>query len=312
MQVETLVVFLQSRVPCFTAHARHVARLRAALPGVRVIWRRTPQTFQRILPQAEAVTTWTFRQEWFDRAPRLRLLATPAAGRDWFPAAPPSRVKVRFGSHHGPIMAETVVGLMLGVNRGLFEAHRRQLAGELWPSAALRDSRLLAGSHAVILGFGHIGQHVGRLLKAFDVRVTGIRRTPDAARPRWFRPGDEVAPLRRLDALLPRADHLILVLPGDTDTDHLMDARRLARLPQHAVIYNIGRGNCLDEAALARALETRALRGACLDVFAVEPIEPDAPLARNLPGLIRLPHASAFDGAYLDRHLDELIAWLKP
>jgi (S)-sulfolactate dehydrogenase len=76
------------------------------------------------------------------------------------------------------------------------------------------------------------------------------------------------------------------------------------------VVYNVGRGNCIDEAALAKALETGALRGACLDVFAQEPLPSDSPLARDLPGLVRVPHASAFTEDYIDRFLDEVIAWL--
>ena len=97
---------------------------------------------------------------------------------------------------------------------------------------------------------------------------------------------------------------------SDTGTDRLIDAARLARLPRHAVLYNVGRGNCIDEAALARALQTGTLRGACLDVFAREPLAPDSPLAADLPGLVRMPHASAFADAYMDRFMDEVITWL--
>jgi len=310
--MNAIVVFQESRVPYFRVRARHIERLRAAFPDTTVTWCRTKASFLKALPRAQAALTWAFRQEWFERAPALRRIASPAAGRDFFALSPPSGVKVRYGTFHGPIMAESVLGLMLAFNRGLFTAYRHQLRGETWPREALYgDVRLLAGTHAVILGFGHIGQWIGRRLKPFGVRVTGVRRRPPARRPAWFRAGDALVPSVRLDAVLPQADHLILVLPSDTGTDRLLDARRLALLPRRAVIYNVGRGNCVDEAALARALETRRLRGACLDVFADEPLTVDSPLARDLPGLIRLPHASAFTEAYIDRFLDEAIAWLR-
>jgi phosphoglycerate dehydrogenase-like enzyme len=311
MKIESIVVFQENAVPCFSIRARHVARLRAAYPDAKVTWCRNEASFLRALPQAQVALTWAFRQAWFDSAPKLRRIATPAAGRDFFPITPPPNVKVRYGTFHGAIMGETVLGLMLAFNRGLFVAQRRQLKGELWPREALYDARLLRGSHAVIVGFGHVAEGIGRLLKPFGVRVTGLRRTPQKRLPAWFEKGDAVLATNRLDAVLPTADHLILVLPSDTGTDRMFDARRLARLPRHAVVYNVGRGNCVDEAALARALTRGALRGACLDVFAREPLTADSPLAKNLPGLVRLPHASAFAEPYMNLFIDEVIAWLK-
>ena len=311
MKVESLVVFQESTVPFFCMRARHVARLREAYPKATVTWCRSAAAFLRALPKAQVAVTWAFRQEWFARAPLLRCVLSSAAGRDFFPITPPPHVAVRHGTFHGPLMAETVLGLMLAFNRGIFEAYRRQLKGELWPREPLYDGmRLLRGSHAVIVGFGHIGTAVGRLLKPFGVRVTGVRRTPPERRPSWFGKDDELVALARLDGVLPEADHLILVLPSDTGTDRMFDAARLSRLPRHAVVYNVGRGNCIDEAALAKALTSGALRGACLDVFAHEPLTAASPLAKNLPGLVRLPHSSAFSETYMDRFLDEVIEWL--
>ena len=312
MKIESIVVFQESTVPYFCIKARHIARLRAAYPKAKVTWCRSERAFVRTLPNVQVAVTWAFRQEWFARAPLLRCILSSAAGRDFFPLTPPRQVKVRQGTFHGPLMAETVLGLMLAFNRGITEAYRCQLRGEVWPRERLYGAvRLLRGSHAVIVGFGHIGTTVARLLKPFGVRVTGVRRTPQTRRPPWFAKADAQVTLERLDEVLPEADHLILVLPSDTGTDKLIDAARLARLPRHAVVYNVGRGNCIDEAALAKALKTGAVRGACLDVFAQEPLTKSSPLAKNLPGLVRLPHASAFAEEYMDRFLDEVVVWLR-
>ena len=311
MKIETIAVFQESSVPFFCMKASQVARLRAAFPKVKVTWCRSEAAFVKALPTTQVAVTWAFRQEWFACAPRLRCLLSSAAGRDFFPITPPARVVVRQGTFHGPLMAETVLGLMLAFNRGILEAYRLQLKGNLWPREELYDHmRLLRGSHAVIVGFGHIGTSLGRMLKPFGVRLTGVRRTPQMRRPSWFGKDDDLVTLAQLDGVLPEADHLLLVLPSDTGTDRLIDAARLARLPRHAVIYNVGRGNCIDEAALAKALTSGVLRGACLDVFAQEPLTKDSPLAKNLPGLVRLPHASAFAEEYMDRFIDDVIAWL--
>ncbi|MDD4101141.1 MAG: NAD(P)-dependent oxidoreductase [Kiritimatiellae bacterium] len=311
MKWNVIAVFQESEVPCFCARRRHIDRLRTEFPSAEVRWCKTRRSFERLLPRVQVALTWAFRQEWFERAPELRRIATPAAGRDFFPVVPPPRVMVLRGTHHGVVMAETVLGLMLAVNRGLFDAHACQMRGELWPRRELYEIRLLAGTHAVIVGFGHIGQHIGHVLKTFGVRVTGVRRSAPQRLPKWFGAGDAVVSVERMDAALRQADHVIVVLPSDTGTDEMFDARRLALLPHDAVFYNVGRGNCVNEKALAEALAKGQLRGACLDVFAQEPLDCGSPLADNLPGLIRLPHASAFTDDYIDRFLDEVVAWLK-
>jgi phosphoglycerate dehydrogenase-like enzyme len=113
-----------------------------------------------------------------------------------------------------------------------------------------------------------------------------------------------------LDTVLPAADHLVLALPGGAETDSLLDARRLSLLPPHAAIYNVGRGNAIDESALASALVAQAIAAAYLDVFAREPLPADSPL-RSCPNAFLLPHISAIAPNYLDLFLRELAQRLK-
>ncbi|MBQ9430535.1 MAG: D-2-hydroxyacid dehydrogenase [Kiritimatiellae bacterium] len=311
MNFKKMTVFQESAIPYFTIREEHIHRLRGIYPGKIVAWCRNIDDFLRELPDSEVALTWEFRQEWFDHAPALRRIATPAAGRDFFPIVPPPTVAVRHGTFHGPLMGETLLGMMLAFNRGILSAHRYQLEDRLWPRAELDSSRLICGTHAVILGFGAIGQTFGRMLKPFGIRITGVKRKPMPSAPDWFTADDRVLTADRLDEALPEADHLIVILPNDTGTDRIVNADRIARLPRHAVIYNLGRGNSIDEAALAEALQTGRIRGACLDVFAQEPLTAASPLAKNLPGLFRMPHASAFSYVYMDRFIDEVVQWLK-
>ncbi len=294
-------------VPCWTLDARQIRRLKAELPQARVVVCRDEAAFQRALPQMQVAMVWRFRPEWLPQAPRLEWIATPSAGRDYFQAARPG-LELTYGSFHGRIMGETAAAMVLAVNRGLLANREAQAKGNLWPRDVLGGvMRTLAGTHAVIVGFGNIGRWVGHYLKPFGVRITGVRRHPRAApRPGYFEPGDRIAGMARLDALLPTADHLILVLPGTPETDGLMDAARLARLPPHAAVYNLGRGNVIDEAALARALARGRLRAAALDVFREEPLPAGSPL-RTAPNTLLLPHASAISPEYLDLYLDEFI-----
>jgi phosphoglycerate dehydrogenase-like enzyme len=306
-RIEVAVWLTDPYAACWNLNARQRRRLVAALPCARIVHCRDAAAFRRALPRARVALTWVFEQAWLDLAPRLEWIATPSAGRDYFHVARPG-LDITYGSFHGRIIGETVAAMLLAENRGLLPAARAQAAGDPWPRAAIAGGmRLLKGTHAAIVGFGHIGAWIGRCLKPFGVRLTGLRRHPRAApRPDYFADGDSVIGMERLDALLPEVDHLILALPGDTGADNLIDARRLARLQRGAALYNIGRGNAVNEAAVAAALRSGRLRAACLDVFRREPLPAASPL-RRAPNLLVLPHASAIAPEYLDLCLDEFI-----
>jgi D-2-hydroxyacid dehydrogenase (NADP+) len=307
-------IFLEQPIPYFRMKPYLVQRLRKALPEVQFIWCRSEASFKRTLPKADLVLANCFKQEWFAQAKQLRCIFSPAAGRDVIGVTPPPHINAHYGTFHGEFIAETVLGLMLGINRGILQAYRLQLDGDLWPWRPLCEPgavRLLRGSHAVIIGFGKIGDWIARLLKPFDIRITGLRRNPPAERPAYFTAGDTIMSISQLDLVLSKADHVILALPVDASTDRLLGMRQFRKMPSHAVIYNIGRGNCIDEPALAAALKARTIAGACLDVFRIEPLTPASPLAKNLPGLIRLPHASAYADAYMERYTEEVIPVIK-
>jgi len=85
---------------------------------------------------------------------------------------------------------------------------------------------------------------------------------------------------------------VVLALPGTTQTRGLINAERLRRLPDHAVVVNVGRGSVIDTRALVAALDEGRLRGAVLDVIDVEPLPTDSPLWAR-PNVILSPHTAA-------------------
>lgn len=293
---------------CWNFSLRHRRALARALPEARLTVCREASGFRRALARAHVALTWVCRQEWLARARCLEWIATPAAGRDYFSVSRPG-LTLTYGRFHGRFIGETVAAMLLAENRGLLAACREQSAGHPWPRAEVaRGMRMLRGSHAVIVGFGAIGYWIGHYLKPFGTRITGVRRHPRAApRPPYFTPGDRVVGAGMLDRVLPEADHVILALPRDPGTDNLLHAARIRRLRRGAAVYNIGRGNALDEVALARALAAGRLRAACLDVFRREPLPADDPL-RAAPNLLITPHSSAVAPEYLDVFLEEFVA----
>ena len=304
-------------VPVFAPTEAQVGRLRAALPGAEVALCRSEPELLAALPRADYAVVWAFRQEWFALAPRLRAVCTPAAGRDYFRVVPPPGVELRYGSFHGAIMGETAAACVLALSHGVlpFALSMRAAPGaapaDAWPRTALaRRARRLAGATVLVLGFGRIGRAAGRFLKPFGPRVLGVSRALHPA-PDWFGPGDLVADASRLDELLPLADHVLCFLPSGPETDRLLDARRLALLRPGAFLCNFGRGNLLDEDALAAALREGRLAGAVLDVFREEPPPLSSPL-RSAPNAFLLPHGSAFSPDYLDLYFAELAPTLRP
>jgi len=215
-------------------------------------------------------------------------------------------VKVQFGGFHGALISETVLAFILAWTHGFFQVR----AASLWPRTRLADavSRDLAGSHAVILGFGRIGRAIAARLEAYGVSVFGYSRHLKISQ-------------TALDRELRCADWLIAALPSDTGTDNLVDAKLLAKVPNRCVFVNIGRGNCVDEAALLAALKTGRLAGAYLDVYKHEPTvlakkackpkrgEVDLAMLPEVKcpwNLVRMPHAVAYSPSYLKAAFQEL------
>ena len=279
----------------------------------RVVRVKSERAFLKALPQATHALVWNFKGEWFAKAPRLKVLATPAAGQEFVPTKGPKGVKIHFGSFHGEIMSETVAAFMLAWRRGFFRLREKAVANDPWPRNWLSDKcSTVGGTEAVIFGFGNVGRAIGDLLDRMGVLVTGVTRhfvyqiLSDDRRPQQV--GMSIS-----DEMLRRADWVILALPSTTGTDNFFDAKLIRKLPRKCVIINVGRGNAVDEKALYQALKTKRLAGAYLDVRKHEPsatvLESPGyvPELADLPNCIVTPHSAAFDAKYLYLFLMELI-----
>lgn len=139
----------------------------------------------------------------------------------------------------------------------------------------------LAGRTMGLVGFGQIGKRVAALAKAFEMRVRVHTRNA-----RESMAGVEFV---GLDDLFRSADVLSLHCPLTPQTHHLVDSKRLSLMKSSAILINTGRGDLIDEAALARALNTGQLAGAGLDVLSSEPPLPTNPLLTARACLIT-PH----------------------
>ena len=163
-------------------------------------------------------------------------------------------------------IAEYVVMGMLTVAKGYREVVRAQDRHEwLLESPGKRE---LAGSKALLLGYGAIGKLIDARLAAFDVAVTKVRRSPgpDTLGPDQWR------------ARLGEFDWVILAVPASPETDAMIVAAELTAMKPDAVLLNIARGAVVDQDALIAALTDKRIAAAFLDVTTPEPLPADSPL----------------------------------
>lgn len=295
-----IVVHLPSPVRIWRPSEQQLATLARRLPRHSFHAVASECEFLAELPAADAVVVWSFPEEWYSRTSRLRHVCTPSAGRERVARDPLGRSLAHFGRFHGAIMAESLLAMMLFMNRRLADALDDQRAA-LWQPTRYEGTRRLAGQTALLVGYGAIGRHAARMLGALGVRVHGLKRRVDQG-------GQGVERVFGPEQLLQAvalADHVACILPSDTDSDRLFDGHVFERMKRSAYLYNLGRGNAVEESALAAALTTGQIAGAFLDVFAEEPLPASSPLW-NLPNLYLTPHASAICGEYLDLYFDEL------
>jgi phosphoglycerate dehydrogenase-like enzyme len=248
------------------------------------------------------------------RLTRVRWVQTLAAGPDAVvDAGFAAGVVLTSGRslHDGPV-AEHTLALVLAAARRLHLLVRAQVehrwAGELGglqPARPADSFRTLAGARVLIWGFGSIAQTLAPHLRLLGAEVTGVAHTAGE------RAGFPVVAAADLDAALPRTDLLIAILPGTAANAHAVCGERLALLPSHAWVVNVGRGATLDEAALVQALRAGRLGGAALDVFETEPLPVDSPLWDE-PNVIISPHAAGGRpigaGALVSENLAALVA----
>ena len=133
-----------------------------------------------------------------------------------------------------------------------------------------------------IVGFGRIGRAVGRLAKAFGMRVIAYNRSQ-------CQEGRQIGEYVELDTLLAQSDILTLHCPLFPETEKLINENTIARMKDGAMLVNTARGGLLDEAAVAQALKDGKLRYAAVDVVSQEPMRKDNPLLSTRKCIIT-PH----------------------
>jgi len=240
--------------------------------------------------EAEGVLRWVAGRRYAPLVadgPKVRWLHTASAGVDHVltPAvkAKPGLVVTDSGPAFEIAISEFVLAWMLLVARRLPELMASQKAHR-WESVVQQE---LYGQTVGIIGLGPIGRGIAARAKAFGMRTLGFRRT-QAASPNV---DETLTGPDGLTRLLAESDYVVLAAALTGETKALLGLAQIAQMRPTAWLINIARGGLVDEPALIDALQSKKIAGACLDVFAQEPLPPDSPLW-DMPNVHIAPHNS--------------------
>jgi phosphoglycerate dehydrogenase-like enzyme len=253
--------------------------------------------FRRALPQAEILVAQRFPAEILLEPHCLRWVQVTAAGVEFLaPVAGRTGDLLVTNARgvHRAIIADYAFAAMLALQWDLPGLQRDQAARRWKP----RRTRALDGRTVGIVGLGAIGQEIARRAVAFGMEVLAVRRSSVADVN-----VEMVFPPDALHECLARSDFVVLAVPATGETGLLMDRAAIAAMKPGAFLVNVARGSVVDEPALAEALAEGRLAGACLDVFAEEPLPPESPLW-TFSNVIVTPHMAGAAADYEERFTD--------
>ena len=207
-------------------------------------------------------------------AKKLRWVQSNSAGMDLILSSPFAKLPFVLTSARGlytPEIAEHAISLAFALARSLHLYRDDQKKG-IWNRLPLTQ---ISGANCLLLGYGSIGQAIGKRLAALGAHVFGVSK----------KDGDT------WKELLPNTHFLFSTLPLTPLTHHLISHPIFDRLPPHAFFISVGRGGVVDEQALLEKIRSFKLQGAALDVFEEEPLPPHHPFWAE-ERILLTPHVS--------------------
>ncbi len=282
------------------AHLGMLSRLPA---GTRIVTGETVQAVSPAAGDADVILSWfadgSLLEEVLKRAPRVRWIHSSSAGLDTVlspgvVASPAVLTNAR--GVYSDALGEFAVAGMLFFAKGLRRMLRSQADGRWDPF----DVEMLKGKVLGIAGYGSIGRATAGRARPFGMRIFALRRTADAR----VEDGVEqtyAAPDR--DRMLAKSDYVLVAAPLTAETRGLIGEAEFGAMKREAVLINLGRGPVVDEPALIRALQTRRIRGAVLDVFEQEPLPPGHPFF-SLDNVLLSPHCADHTAGWLDQSME--------
>ena len=237
-----------------------------------------------------------FTKELLEVCPQLKLIAQTGKGVAHIDLDAVNERKIPISVTPGgstTAVAELTLCLIIACLRKIPYGQRELRQGK-WPHLLGRE---MTGKKLGIIGLGTIGSRVAKLAKAFDMSVYawGPRLTKERA-------AEQDVTYLSLEELLQTVDILSLHVRLVKETTNLLSKEHFQLMKPESILINTSRGKIVNETDLIWALENKVIAGAGLDVFAVEPIQPDNPLLQ-LDNVVLSPHIGYTTQETFDRFL---------
>jgi phosphoglycerate dehydrogenase-like enzyme len=265
-----------------------LADLRAAAPRAEVVECKSPEEALAKIGDADA-TYGLISPELLRAGKKLRWIQMPSAGVEHVVSIPEllhsSVVLTNMQGIYAPEIADQALGYLLCFTRSLAHFITEKPSERLTrgPEVVLEE---LQGKTIQIIGLGGIGSNIARRAKAFGMTV--LATDPKVAeKPAYV---DELASPTAFHRFLPRADVLCSAVPLTPLTRKMVGEREFGMMKQGAILLNMSRGGVVDTDALVRALESKKLAGAGLDVTDPEPLPKGHPLWKQ--NIVATPHTA--------------------
>lgn len=224
--------------------------------------------------------------ETMSRLKSVKVVQTLTAGFDSvLPHIPSGVTLCNAAGVHDDATSELAVLLTLSSLRDMPRSFKAQQEHH-WETYFARS---LADKHVLLIGYGNVGKAAEKRLLAFGCTVTPVAQS---AR-------DHVRAVSELPDLIPMADVIVLIVPGNTGTRHLVNANFLANMKDGSLLVNVARGIVVDTQALVAELKTGRIHAA-LDVTEPEPLPADHALW-SLPNVIITSHNGGEGDVFWDR-----------
>ena len=260
-----------------------------------------PDALTKAVAEADAIIVRNQTQvtaELIAAAPNLKIIARAGAGLDNIDtdAATAAGVVVSFApSENSLSVAELAMGLFISLARNIATADKDIRKGN-WNRALFTGSEL-SGKTLGVVGIGRIGTLVAQRAKAFGMNIVAHDKFVDQNASHYT---DLDVSFVELDELLAQADYITVHLPLLPSTRKLFNKELFAKMKSSAFFVNTSRGEVVDEAALAEALENGIIAGAGLDVRETEPPTSGDPIIES-DKTVLTPHIAAFTNEAQER-----------
>lgn len=240
-----------------------------------------------------------FRGADVDKFRSLKLFQAISAGYETLPVEKLKEKGVAFANardvYSVPIAEFTIMRILEIYKKAM--KFRKQQTEHIWE----KDFRMqeLTDKRAAVLGTGSIGAQIAKRLKAFDAVTIGFNRSGRSAE--YF---DEVHSIDELKNMVNGLDIIIVALPLNDGSIHIIDKNILEKMHKKSILINIGRGQSVDTRALCEILKEERIMGAALDVFEEEPLPDNDPLW-DMDNLIFSPHTCSGSN-YMNKRIYDL------